>query len=80
MSVLSILQQFYTYVSSLSSALDRVSPSWKEEGQTANAAYAEGMLIASNAPELVHASTVPTFVREKITSQRELINRVIEVR
>lgn len=80
MSVKAILQQFYTYVNSLSSALDHISPSWKEEGQTANAAYAEAMLMASNAPELVHTNTVPSFVRERVTSQRELVNRVIEVR
>lgn len=83
MAVLHILQQFYTYVNSLSNALDRIVPSWKEEGLCANAANAEavdGILVASNAPELVDTGTIPNFIRQKITSQNELISRVIGVR
>ena len=82
MAVLHILQQFYTYVSSLSNALDNIVPSWKEDGQSGNAVHAEivgEILVASNTPELV-TGTVPSFIRQSTTSQNELISRVIEVR
>ena len=81
MSVLHILQQFYTYVNTLSSALDHIVPSWKEEGESANAAHTDGILVASDAPEFVDTCTVPPFVvRHRTASQSELISRVIGVR
>lgn len=82
MAVLHILQQFYTYASSLSNALDCIVPSWKEDGPSGNAAHADTVgeiLVASNAPELV-TDAVPTFIRQRATCQNELSSRVIEVR